>query len=100
MSENNYGHKHVHVYSPGAGVDNPLGSIFKTHLNNQSWHCRKISQGQTRVIIYINFVELQSLSCMPNFKIILLPFLEKKILKGHCGHLGHVTWFGGLLFSS
>ena len=32
MSENN-GHIHVHVYSPSAGTDNPLGQIFKKNIN-------------------------------------------------------------------
>ena len=46
------------------------------------------------VIIYINFVELES--SMPSFKFIGLPVLEKKFLKvftkyGRGGHLGHVT---------
>ena len=27
---------HIHVYSPGAGVDNPLGSIFFNNTFNQS----------------------------------------------------------------
>ena len=40
MFENN---DHIHVYSPGAEADN-----------------LKIGQGQSRVIIYINFVELES----------------------------------------
>ena len=36
-----------------------LFSPFK-RTNNPIWPCRKIGQGQPRVIIYINFVELES----------------------------------------
>ena len=48
-------------------------------------------------MIYINFVELQSLMLHTSFKIIGLLVLEKKIFKvffylySHGGHLGHVT---------
>ena len=52
-------------------------------IRDQIWPCRKIGQGQPRVIIYINFVELEwvlSPKCyMPSFKIIGFLVLEKKI---------------------
>ena len=78
---------HIHVYSPGAGADNPLGPKyflnhkFSVHLLISSkflpfnyiflffpipMHgrpkliCRKIGQGFPRDMIYINFVELYS----------------------------------------
>ena len=79
-----YGHRHV--YSPGADIDNPLGpkcflkhkssvhllisskiSAIKLHfpicfpfqcMGELSRPCRKLGQGQPRVMIYINFVEL------------------------------------------
>ena len=46
----------------------------------ESTKTSKIGYGQPRVIIYINFVELES--PMPSFKIIGLLVLEKKIFKG------------------
>ena len=51
MFENN---GNVHVYSPGAGADSPGAFFFKNDF------CRKIGQGQPRVAIYLNFVELDS----------------------------------------
>ena len=70
---------HIHVYSPGAGTDNPLRSIYfhKQYYSVKIVLCCKFSplndfvtvfyiqtckigQGQPRVIVYINFVELES----------------------------------------
>ena len=56
-----------------------------------------MGQGQFRVIIYINYVEVEYISCsMPSFMIIGLLVLQEKIFEGftineHGGHLGHVT---------
>ena len=77
----------MHVYSPGAGADNIRGKTFLININilaiwsfpasfpikrhsnsfphskrtcDQIRSCRKGSQGQPKVTVYINFVELQS----------------------------------------
>ena len=82
MFENN---GYLHVYSPRAGTDNPRGSNFEGQFfsftvlfsqyspllqdflkfsplkrtGNPIRPCRKIGQGQPRVIIYIHFVKLK-----------------------------------------
>ena len=76
---------HIHVYSPGAGADNPLGSKFfqkyKSSLNlvisckffpflhtgNQIRPCRKIGR-KPRVTIYIISVEIESLMLHAKFQ--------------------------------
>ena len=40
----------------------------KFHDQRTILHCRKIGQGQPRVIIYINFVELESLMLHVKFQ--------------------------------
>ena len=52
---------HIHVYSPGAGADNPPGvKLFSlTQLFSQLRPCRKIGHGQPRVISHINLVEIE-----------------------------------------
>ena len=91
MFENNC---HIHEYSPGAGTDKPLGSIvFHLHIYSLNLvSCYKFSpsndfvtvspfkcigdpirlyrnvQGQPRVIIYMNFVELESLMMHAKFQ--------------------------------
>ena len=50
--------------------------------------------GQTRVIIYINFVNLESLIVYALFQKLLVPkkkSVEVFAIYGHGGHLGHVT---------
>ena len=87
---------HIHVYSPRAGADNLLGSIFFSininflsicilpasflHLipfyyffpfkciSELSFPCRKIGQGHPRVMIYTNFVELNRLLLHAKFQ--------------------------------
>ena len=53
----------------------------------------KIGQGQPRVIIYINFVELESPMLHAKFQDHRTSSSEKKIftIYGHGGHLGHET---------
>ena len=41
--------------------------LFKC-LRDQIWPCRKIGQGQPRVIIYINFIGLKSLLFFSKFQ--------------------------------
>ena len=65
--------------------------------------CHKIGQGQPRIIIYINFVEVESPMLYAKFKIIGFSVLENTVLKvftiyWHGSHLGHVTWTIQLLF--
>ena len=82
-------------------------SPFK-RIGDQIQHCRKIGQDQPRVIIYINFVELES------------PILHVKSqdhrtsgsgekhystiigfnIYGHDGHFVHVTWTVYIRFCS
>ena len=55
-----------------------------------------MGQGQPRIIIYINFVELESPNLHVMFQDHRTSDLEKKIFKvftiyGHGGHLGHVN---------
>ena len=55
---------------------------------------RKIGQGQPRVIIYINFVELESPILHAKFQGLLVlkeTFLKVLIINEHGGHLGHGT---------
>ena len=58
----------------------------------------KIGQGQPRVIIYINFVELESPMLHAMFQDHRTSgsgeedFLKVFTIYGHDGHLGHVTW--------
>ena len=82
----------IHVYSPGAGADNPPGAkIFHSvHLPIPSkfyplnsilsffpiqmhWRPKltlpKVGQGHRRVMIYINFVELLSVMLHAKFQI-------------------------------
>ena len=53
-------------------------------IMDQIWPCRKIGQGQPRVIIWTNLLVLEH------------PMLHTKsqgfTIYGHGGHLGHVTW--------
>ena len=56
MFENN---GYVHVYSPGVVADNPLRSFFSLTV---------LTQGQPRVIIYINFVEFESIMLHAKFQ--------------------------------
>ena len=42
-------------------------SPFK-RIGDPIWPCRKIGQGQLRVIIYINFIELESLMLHAKFQ--------------------------------
>ena len=108
---------HIHVYSPVAGADNPMMSRYFFHLRIHSVlcckfssikrlciipvfpiqtfrrPCRKIGQGQPSVIIYINFIELESLMLHAKF--------QDRRTSGsggedfhneRGGHLGHVTF--------
>ena len=70
-------------------------------INNfdQIWFCHKIGQGQSKVIIYRNFVDLESPIVHAKFQIMGLLVLKKKVLKvlvihvhvyGHGSHLGNV----------
>ena len=57
----------------------------------------KIGQGQLRVIIYINFVELDSLVLYAKFQchrtsVSGEDFFNVFTIYGRGGHLGHVTW--------
>ena len=68
-------YRYIHV-APGQGLTTPTGRNFYVNRNilslwsfvasckkislDQIWTCRKIGQGQPRVIIYIDFVELES----------------------------------------
>ena len=85
----------IHEYSPGVGADNPLGANlfintiiqlirsfgascsplndFVTDIPIQthrqpSLTCRKMGQGQHRIIIYINFVEPKSIMLHAKFQ--------------------------------
>ena len=103
-------HVFIHVYSPGAGADNPLGSEFlfshkpfvTGHLlyvssikwlsnsfspyksiRDQIWPCCKIGQGQSRVIIGTNYVGPR----VPNVtyqatRSLALWFWRRRFLKG------------------
>ena len=62
-----------------------LFSMEKPNLQNLT--CRKIGQGQPRVIIYINFVELESPMLHAKFQG-HRTILEKKILKGFLPYMG------------
>ena len=50
-------------------------------IRDQIWPCRKIGQGQPRVIIWANLVVLKH-PIIPNFKVIGLSVMEKKIFLG------------------
>ena len=70
--------------------------LFKC-LKDQIWPCSKIGQGQLRVIIYIIFIGLKSLSLLSKFQGNLIygsgekDFKQVITLYGHDSHLGHVT---------
>ena len=64
-----------------------------------------MDQGQPRLTIYTNFVELESQCCMPYSKIIGLPFLKMQIFKVLTtyvpgGHLGRVNLLDSTNFRS
>ena len=71
-------------------------SPFKC-IGNPIWPCRKICQGQPRVIIYINFFKLEALLLHAKFHgHRTLGSEEEYVLKilaiyGHGCHLDHVT---------
>ena len=87
---------------------NALFYIFPIQsLREQIWPCHKINQGQPKIIIYIIFVELNSLllSITVSFKVIWLMVLEKRFLMiftiyGHGCHLCHVTRINYINFCS
>ena len=59
--------------------------------------CRKLGQGQPRVIFYINFVELESTMLHDKFQDHRTSgsgeyFLKVFTMFWHGGHLCHVTW--------
>ena len=59
--------------------------------------CHKIGQGQPKVIIYINFLELESPKIHAKFQDHTTSgsgeedFIKVLTIYGHGGHLGHVT---------
>ena len=87
---------HIHVYIPAVGADNPQRTFFSININplsncilqasplppfnnillissfkcmvNLCWPCHKIGQGQPKVMIYVNFVELFSLMLHAKFQ--------------------------------
>ena len=65
---------------------------------NKFYPCPKIGQGQLRVIININFEELEYILLHAKFHDHRTPgsvgedFLKVFTIYGHGGHLGHVTW--------
>ena len=82
MFENN---GHIHVFSPMVGADNPLWYFFHKHnyslnlvlcckcspferIGDPIEPCHKIGQGNLRIIIYINIVELESLMLHTKFQ--------------------------------
>ena len=63
---------------------------------DQIWPCRKIGQGQPRVIIWTNLAVLEYLMLHTKFQG-HRPFRSREDFKvfakyGHGGHFGHVTW--------
>ena len=56
-------------------------TVFK-RLGDQICPCRIIGQGQPGVIIYINLLSSSTRCCIPSFKIIQFPVLEKKVFEG------------------
>ena len=60
------------------------------NINNQTWPCHKIGQGQHRVIIFINLVGLEH--PMQHTKFQGHRFFKVFTIYGHGSHLGHVTW--------
>ena len=67
-------------------------------IRGQIWPCRKIGQGQPRVIIWTNLVVLEYPMLHTNFQGHQLfgsreeDFLKVFTIHGHGGHIGHVTW--------
>ena len=66
-------------------------------MDNLCWPCHKIGQGHLKVMIYKNFVELQSLMLhakLQNHRPSgsgVEDFLKVFAIYSHGGHLGHVT---------
>ena len=118
-------HVFIHVHSPEAGADNPLGSEFLykhepfvtllicckflplddfltcfspyKSISDQIWPCRKIGQGQPRVIIWTNYdgPKAPLLHTKPQghwpFGSGEEDFWRVFTIYGHGGHLGHLT---------
>ena len=65
---------------------------------NRNWPCRKIGQGQPRVMIYFNFVVLHTLMLYAKFHGNWHSgsgeedFFKVLSIFKHGGYLGHVTW--------
>ena len=125
-------HVFIHVYSPGAGADNPLGSEFLykhkpfvtlvicckflplndfskfspyKSIRDQIWPCRKIGQGQPRVIIWTNYdgaqgpiATYQATGQWPFGSVEV--FWRVFTIYGRGSHLGHVTQTPGINFRS
>ena len=76
-------------------LKNPF-SPYKS-MRDQIWPCRKISQDQSRVIIWINLVVLEHPMLYTKFQGHQpFQFWRRRFFKvfaiyGHGGHLGHVT---------
>ena len=114
----------IHVYSPRAEADNPLGSEFSykhklfvtlvtcckflplndfltvfpyKSIRDQIWPCRKVGQGQPRVIIWTNYdgPKASMLHTKPQghwpFGSGEEDFWRVFTIYGHRGLLGHVT---------
>ena len=103
-------HVFIHVYSPGTGADNPLGSEFLHKrkpfvtlviccrclplndfltvfpIRDQIWPCRKIGQGQPRVIFWTNYDGPQCY--IPSHKVIGPLVLEKNIFEVFLPYMG------------
>ena len=108
----------IHVYSPGAGADNPMGSEFLCKhiphvtlvicceflplndfltvfpyksIRDQIWPCHKIGQGQPKVIIWTNFdgPKAPILHTRPKVTGPLVP--EKKIFEAFLQYMGVVA---------
>ena len=89
---------HLQTFRSHAAIvsENPLFSLFP--IEKPKFPCRKIGQGQPRVTIYTNFVELESPMLHAKFQHHRTSgsgeedFQKVFTIYGRGGHLDHVTW--------
>ena len=85
-------------HRPQNFLKNPCFHFFPLKSQcDQSWPCRKIGQGQPKVMIYINCDgpvpdATYQVSLKSSHRFQWRSFIKVFTIYGHGSHLGHVTW--------